>query len=68
MSKKKYTPLSVCGYCGKDTDYKTEKVIIFGLANVLCRSCIAQLDTEIEVIAKKYLKSSKLRENRKEVE
>lgn len=55
MSKKKYVSLSVCGCCGKDTDYKTEKIVMSGRANVLCRSCIAQLDDELEIIAKKYL-------------
>lgn len=66
MSKEsKYVSLSICGYCGKDTDYKTEKVVLSGRANVLCQSCIAQLDDEVEIIAKKYLcKSPKPRENK----
>ena len=58
MSKKKHISLSICGHCGKDTDYETEKVVLSGRANVLCRPCIAELDDEIEIIAKKYLCTS----------
>lgn len=50
--------LFICGYCGKDTretGREVEKVVLSGLANILCRTCRESLKDDVMSIAKKYL-------------
>ncbi len=55
----KYVPLSICGHCKKDTkndfDNRTEKVIEYDFADMLCGNCRRKMRNEMVLIAMKYL-------------
>lgn len=54
----KIKSLFICGCCGKDTrktNEKTEKVIVYNRANMLCPACKICLEEDIDNIAKRYL-------------
>jgi hypothetical protein len=57
--QEEYVPLSVCGHCKKDTkddfDNRTEKVIEYEFANMLCGDCKREMRNEMVLIAMKYL-------------
>ena len=48
------TNLFVCFKC--QSDVKTEKVVIYDMANILCFSCRSKMQDEIMDIAKRYLR------------
>ena len=60
--KKKYVSLSICGHCKKDTkdDYinRTEKVIEYGFADMLCANCRNEMRNQMVLIAVRYLENN----------
>jgi len=57
----KYVPLSVCGHCKIDTkdDYqnRTEKVIEYDFADMLCGNCRRKMYNEMVLISMEYLQN-----------
>lgn len=60
--KDEYVPLSICGHCKIDTKNsypnRTEKVIYYNFADMLCGNCRIKMDEEMILIAKKYLQNN----------
>jgi hypothetical protein len=60
-NNKEYIPLSICGHCKTDTkndyDNRTEKVIEFEYADMLCSDCRRKMRNEMILVAMKYLEN-----------
>ncbi len=62
MKHKTFKSLYICVNCGKDTEKlsgidrkSTQKVILGGYANMLCRVCRCCLEDEVSQLARRYL-------------
>lgn len=60
QKEEKYVSLSICGHCKRDTkddfrENRTEKVIEYDFADMLCGDCRRKMRNEMVFIAMKYL-------------